>query len=343
MSKVIFTKNKSYNSNLIIIDGFSGSGKILMAELLKAINHTEITKWELSFDYLPILFSLGSIEKEAAKSLLRTIFDEITYTMSIGRELNLRTKDLLSALGHPKKFNYIKSIFRQEPNDILFEKNVAPRMNIPIIVHLSTFNNYLIEETFGKNSKIFYSLRDPLYILETYSSYLNRINNDPREFTPKISYKNTELPWYALNWEEEYCKVNNTEKSIIIIEKCFELIEKKLNSSEFNQQYKLIFFEDIVTNTDHIFSTIVNFLNLDYKNNILKKIKIKNKIPRKNMNIVEGFWKRYTTNNISRDGDSENKILKRTKSLIHKSYYEKLLVLREKYYKFKELYNENLS
>ena len=343
MSKVIFTKNKSYNSNLIIIDGFSGSGKILMAELLKAINNTEITKWELSFDYLPILFSLGSIEKEAAKSLLRTIFDEITYTMSIGRELNFRTKDLLSALGHPKKFTYIKSIFRKEPNDILFEKNISPRMNIPIIVHLSTFNNYLIEETFWKKSKIFYSLRDPLYILETYSSYLDRINNDPREFTPKILYKDTELPWYALSWEEEYCKVNNTEKSIIIIEKCFELIEKKLNSSKFNQQYKLIFFEDIVTNTDHIFSEIVNFLNLDYKNKILQKIKVKNKIPRKNMNIVEGFWKRYTTNNVSRDGDSESKILKRTKSLIDKSYYEKLLVLREKYYKFKELYNKNLS
>ena len=64
MSKVVFTKNRSYNSNLIIIDGFSGSGKILIAELLKAINDTEITKWELSFDYLPILFSLGSIEKE---------------------------------------------------------------------------------------------------------------------------------------------------------------------------------------------------------------------------------------------------------------------------------------
>ncbi len=343
MSKVVFTKNKSYNSNLIIIDGFSGSGKILIAELLKAINDTEITKWELSFDYLPILFSLGSIEKEAAKSLLRTIFDEITYNMAIGRELNFRIKDLLSAIGHPKKFAYLKSIFRKEPNDIFFENNVAPRMNIPIIVHLSSFNNYLIEETFGEKLKIFYSLRDPLYILEAYSSYLDRIKNDPREFTPKLLYKDTDLPWYAFKFEEEYCKANNTEKSILIIEKCFELLEKKLNSSKYKQQYKLIFFEDIVTNPDSIFSEIVSFLNLSYKNKILQNIKLKNKIPRANINIVEGFWKRYTTNNTSRDGDNESKILNRTKSIIDDSYYEKLLVLRKKYYNLKKVYDKNLS
>lgn len=75
----------------------------------------------------------------------------------------------------------------------------------------------------------------------------------------------------------------------------------------------------------------------------MQKIKLKNKIPRVNINIVEGFWKRYTTNNASRDGDNESKILNRTKSLINDSYYEKLLVLRKKYYNFKKAYNKNHS
>ena len=50
--------------------------------------------------------------------------------------------------------------------------------------------NQLIEETFQENAKLIYTLRDPLYILETYSSYIDRIRFDPREFTPKISFKN---------------------------------------------------------------------------------------------------------------------------------------------------------
>ena len=84
MNNINFSKSSKYSSRPIIIDGFSGSGKILVAELLKAVSNTEISKWELSFDYLPILYSFGSINKASAISTLRTIFDEI-YKININR------------------------------------------------------------------------------------------------------------------------------------------------------------------------------------------------------------------------------------------------------------------
>ena len=104
-----FSKLSKYKSKPIIIDGFSGSGKILISELLKAYNNSEISTWNISFDYLPILYSFESIEKEAAKSTLQTIFDEITYNISIGRNLNLRRKDLSFALDHPKNLEETKT------------------------------------------------------------------------------------------------------------------------------------------------------------------------------------------------------------------------------------------
>ena len=52
MSKVIFSKSVNYSSKPILIDGFSGSGKILIADLLKAIPETELYKW----NYLLIIF-----------------------------------------------------------------------------------------------------------------------------------------------------------------------------------------------------------------------------------------------------------------------------------------------
>ena len=91
MIKMNFSKKSQYNSKAIIIDGFSGSGKILISELLKSVNNTEISKWELSLDYLPILYSFGSIEKQAAISTLRTIFDEI-------RNKNVRNANLIRLL-----------------------------------------------------------------------------------------------------------------------------------------------------------------------------------------------------------------------------------------------------
>ncbi len=339
MVKLNFSKSSKYDSKPIIIDGFSGSGKILISELLKAYSNAEISTWNLSFDYLPILYSFKTIEKEAAKSTLRTLFDEITYNISIGRNLNWRRKDLSFAFDHPKKLSYLQNMFLDVRNDNFIIEKVAPKMNIPFLVHMATFNNYLLEDTFGEGLKIFYSLRDPLFILETYSSYLYRIASDPREFTPKFNFNGLDLPWFANGWEEEYSKINQTEKSITLIEKCFDHLYKKLSSTQNNKKYKVIFFEDIISRTDDKCKEIAEFLNLDYKNSLLSKIKKKNKLPRNNNNVVEGFWKRYTTNNISRDGENEENILYRTRGLTNKYYFEKLQTLRIKYFKFKQKIN----
>ena len=60
---------------------------------------------------------------------------------------------------------------------------------------------------------------------------------------------------------------------------------KKFN----NSQYKLIFFEDIILDTDQKFEEIAKFLDLEFSRKVLKNIKIKNKLPRKNTQVVEGF------------------------------------------------------
>ena len=336
MVKLNFSKSSKYNSKPIIIDGFSGSGKILISELLKAYTNAEISTWNVSFDYLPILYSFEKIEKDAARSTLRTIFDRITYYISIGRNLNWRRKDLSFAFNHPKKLSYLKNMFLDVPNDNFIIEKVAPKMHIPFLVHMATFNNYLLEDTFGEDIKIFYTLRDPLFILETYSSYLHRIETDPREFTPKYNFNELDVPWFAYGWEEEYLKINQTEKSITLIEKCFDHLYNKLGNTYNNKKYKVIFFEDIILKTDDKCKEIAEFLNLDYKKRILSKIKKKNKLPRDNFNVVEGFWKRYTANNISRDGENEEDILNRTKGMVNEFYFEKLQNLRKKYFKYKE-------
>ncbi|OUL43974.1 hypothetical protein B0W81_00915, partial [Prochlorococcus sp. HOT_208_60] len=178
MTQHHFSKNKNYNSKIVIIDGLSGCGKILVAELLKAIKNTEIVKLETTFDHIPILFSYEKIEKYAAQSILKTIFDKLIYYNNIGREINLRKNDLTFSLNHPKKFSYINSLLKKPNSDKIINKKLSPKQIFPFMVHMSTFNNTLLEETFN-NLNIIYILRDPLFILETYSSYLDRINSDP--------------------------------------------------------------------------------------------------------------------------------------------------------------------
>ena len=338
MNKVNFSKKSVFGSKIIFIDGFSGSGKILIAELLKAIKNTEIARVELTFDYLPIIYSLGQINKSAANAYLKTLFDRLTYYMIIGREINLRKKDLTFAIDHPNKFNYLKALISIPPKDSSIEKDIAPTKNFPYMVHMATFNNTLLEECFKDRVKIIYTLRDPLYILETYSSYLDRIGNDPREFTPKISYKNHDLPWYSKGWEDEYLEINNIERSVVLIDKCLDMLLEKLNSNINKENYHFVFFEDITINTDFYFLKIKEFLNLDYSPREFTKRKKKNKIPRSNTNIEEGFWKRYTTNNESRSGYDDKMLLERNKKLISSYYFDELLKLRKKYFSIKKIF-----
>ena len=336
MTKIFFSKNSIYNSKLVLIDGFSGSGKILVAELLKAIKNTEIVKLETSFDHLPIIFNRGKIEKSAAISLLKTIFDKHVYYTNIGREINLRRKDLTFALNHPNKFKYLSSMFGNPLNDDLITDQLSPKQIFPFMVHMSTFSNTLFEDGFH-NINILYILRDPLFILETYSSYLNRISFDPREFTPKVNYNEKDIPWYAEEWAEEYLRINNTEKSIILIDKCLDILLKKLENNKMSKNiYKILFFEDLVSKIDKRFFEIESIFNQGYDKKYFNYIKRKNKVPRTSNQIVEGFWKRYTIKNVSRQGDNEEIILKRTKAMVSKYYFNKLSNLRDKYNNIKK-------
>ena len=89
--------------------------------------------------------------------------------------------------------------------------------------------------------------------------------------------------------EEEYININNFGKSILLIEKCFKFISEKIDKNFDKKIYKLIFFENITLNTDEIFLELIDFLGLKYNKETYKKIKIKNKLPRKTSNVVEGF------------------------------------------------------
>ena len=86
---LFFSKSINYIKTYIISWIFRYR-KITFADLLKAVYRTELYKWELSFDYFPILYSLKGIKKSAAFSTIKTIFDEITYNLIIGREINIK-------------------------------------------------------------------------------------------------------------------------------------------------------------------------------------------------------------------------------------------------------------
>ena len=338
MDDFLITRKKRYATNIILIDGFSGTGKTLISDILMASNKISVVQCEALLDYLPIAYEFKGIKEDASISLLINRLDEIAYNLFIGRNTNIRVGDASSVIRHPSRFDYIKSLFINPPEDSYIE-NASKNLHIPIWSHATSFNNNLYEKAFGERIKILYTLRDPIFSVQNHSDYTKRITGTPRDWQLNYTINGKEYPWYAKDWEDEFSKCNETEISIILLNRGYESLFSKLNKSNIisKSNYKIIFFEDLIKNTNPTLDDIFDFLNISYNKNKLKKLKKRNKLPRSSLNNVDGYWKNYTENNIYKGSEDPSSILKSIKSKVRSKYFDVLLSMIENYQVFKKL------
>ena len=63
MNNIQYSREANYNSNIILVDGFSGTGKSLTLDLLNAFNGVEISHSELILKALKYKYKEDILEK----------------------------------------------------------------------------------------------------------------------------------------------------------------------------------------------------------------------------------------------------------------------------------------
>jgi len=103
-----------------------------------------------------------------------------------------------------------------------------------------------------------------------------------RDFTIYFSYKNNQLPYYLLGWEDLYLSSNPMEKAIYYIQKLTELTEnkKKKLKTKLNAQFLTIPFELFVVDPLPYIKEIEKLLQTKSTTTTHKVMK-KQKVPRK--------------------------------------------------------------
>jgi len=337
-----FSKSHGYSSNLLVVDGLWGNGKSLMASLLTSVKNSEMWRYNMTFDHLPIYYGGNKIEESAAVSLIRTLFDKVTYNSFLSREVNLRINDETCVLKHPNRLGSIKKIFSSGVSDGLVIRDSA-NIIIPVMTHMASISNDLFFRALSGRVKVICCVRNPLYMLDHWSNYIERVMSDPREFTPKITYNCVDIPWFAEGWEDEYISANSYEKSIKSIGVIYDMLADKIYKMPSYEQenYMVVFFEDLVVDTDLTFSSVMQFLGCDYDKRRYKMEKKNNSVPRMNLYSSDGYDAKDWSSSSVRD---ENKIIReeyfvgRYKDLVSDVYYNQLLSLIDKYSNFKRCY-----
>ena len=280
---IILEKKITFTNDVIITDGFWGSGKSLLSPIISGMKDVEKSKLEFIYEYIAALNFLKKISNDATFWLLNNHSGVSQYNNLISREVNLRWNDDTGIGYNPGILKYLFRLFYVDKSD----DNLVEKINMQnIALNLMTHNSILsidpILDTFGARLKFIEIVRHPVYLVKYWETYLAKYNSK-REFTISFNHKEKRMPWFIKGYEEEFLKLKSVDQSILMIIKTYEWLKKILaNKNLNNENFLLLSFEDIVLSTNDTMKRIEAFLNRKHSKKLNSLLK-RQKIPRKSL------------------------------------------------------------
>ena len=277
-----FKRENNLVDNIVFVDGTARCGKSLLAPILTSLERVEIERMEGIFDYISMGYYYGSIKKDVAISILRTVADEYTYNSFLSRNTNFRFKDHSSVFRSQQASRYYKRLLHNEGPETL-EKIKSTKPIYQNQTHDQLRNFKLFCETWPNRFRMIEILRNPIELVDAWvrRRWGIRFAVDPLAFTPCMSFGDKVVPIYAEGWEQEYLKMspeNKVVRMLYELQKLNSKIIRGLNKTDF-KQLLIIKFEDFVSSPILALGIISNFLETTVTKDTNKAMKKQN-VPR---------------------------------------------------------------
>ena len=284
MKNIFVEKSALIAKHLILLEGMSRAGKFFLGKIVSNLENTEYYQYLYVLENLPIILKAGGITENAASALIKLMIDESFYYRGLGRNLNLRYDDA-SSIYHSLEMNeYLIRALAPYNKELKAEilRNGEKRSALYIIP--DTFS--LIEIFFKAypNLKLIKEIRHPIDLI--YSCYVNgfgwRHENDPISFHMVLGTSKATIPWYALDWKDEYLNLADIDRVIKSID---YLLKQELDTynalnEKQKQQILIVRYENLVEETDETIELISKFLD---KNPLpgMKTVLARESVPKK--------------------------------------------------------------
>jgi hypothetical protein len=266
--------NQNLANNIVLIDGFPSSGKSLIAQIFGYLKQSEQYQLHPIFDYLSVLNYINEISNESYKAMICMEADKLLYNLMIGRYVNFRKTDNSSPYYDGLHERYLARIKKNDDNQIINEINNTNPI-LPIHIHnIFGYSNGLYH-SFGDRLKLYLViLRDPFYLIDTWHQrdWVNKICKLDREFILCCDYNGRNIPWYSVEYVEEYTIANSFEKSILTICRWYEGVFSKYNNLSVSEKNKtmLIIFEEFAINPNKYIDIMCSILKTERADNFNK-------------------------------------------------------------------------
>ncbi len=276
-----------YAERVVFVDGQWGCGKTLFSPIIAALKRVELLTYAYEIEHICSLYYLNKISMDASMTMVKMLTDLQLYNTMMGRETNFRPTDLSSVLMDADPWRYFHRLFIK--GDEYTPARITAQQPI---LHLTTHNLLAIAdpvfEGLGHRAVVVEIVRHPLYMIKQQYLNMERIIEDPRDFSIYFRWGERSIPFWSYGWEEKYVHANNMENAIYVIEHYTHLTEvkKKLFKDKYQASIVTVPFELFVLDPWPYMRRITQALGAEVTARTRRVIKKQN-VPRKR--IADGI------------------------------------------------------
>lgn len=250
----------SFTNDIIVVDGFWGSGKSIVTSMIGSLAGVEKKKVEHVYEYVCVAHGAGKMNHDAAIVFLKIYADLSQYNNLIGREVNLRWSDDSGLRNNPGSLTYLRRLFHPGGDEVA---TMISKENLALLIasHELLSVSDILFDAYGSRLKLIEVVRHPIHMFENVFKYLTEFER-AREFTLSFEFKGEKLPWFAANWAEEYFSSSVYDRALLSIARVQgSMLETMAKFRKNNMQFLALSFESTVLNPGESLQQLENFLD----------------------------------------------------------------------------------
>ena len=270
--------------SLLLLEGVSRAGKMLLGKLVSNCRNIEFFQLAPVLDHIPILAHLGVLSRENAVAYLRLNVDSLSYDRAVGRNLNTRTGDATSLT---QALNLDEYLGRAATPDAAtaWERFQKVRRTPAYLVHEMMPHIDLYFDAVPE-LRVIHVDRHPVDLCYSWfqRGWGDRWGTDPLAFVPAIDHHGRPVPWFAVDWADEYCSAAPVDRIVRSLVQLREQYRAKFDglSTNRNQRIARIAYEGLVEHPWETMKSVEAFLDtavLDGFATVLKRERLPGKPP----------------------------------------------------------------